>query len=167
VSDENYIEAMKVVVAQNKSMIAVSGAPLALLLIQSRHLLSLEGFWIPLLVTFATVTLFIATCFSWYIANFFQSTLASEILLKNGEVSIKGRKYMEFIHQLSRQEQYLYTEEGMVDLSKKLAWPTAILLGVGYLSLLILVLSFIWMEPPRPQLNNNQSFTTSHADDGN
>ena len=142
--DSNYIEAMKIVVGQTKASIAVSAAPLALLLAQSRHILALEGVWYSLLMTSATVSLFVATVFSWLMAYYAEATLASETFQQDGKEPRKGQLYKKFIWELSNSTAYPYTEAHFIKVCRHFVWPTVYAIVTGYVSLFVLMLSFIW-----------------------
>lgn len=118
-SDENYIEALKVVVEQTKATVAIAGVPLAILLSQMRVLIENQNFAISVLLTSASLSLFGSTVLAWYSSQFAQSVLAVEIYKKDGKIPSKGRKYLDFIHSLTRREEFLYTEEGFIALSEK------------------------------------------------
>jgi len=147
--DENYLAALKIIVDQSKSSIAISGAPLALLLTQSRYLLSLEGWFVSSAMTIAIVSLFFAMSGSWLLASHAQATLASETLFKDGGTPKKGRLYYDFIQRLTHQSQHKYTELGFVELSQKLVWPVAVAILIGYISIITLMLYFVWSTPVR------------------
>lgn len=146
-SDENFIDALEEVVSQSKSSIAIGGAPLALLLAQLKHLVSVDGFWVSLLLTIAIVSLGIATFGAWYIANIAQSTLAVEKWRKNAEPPQKGREYFDFLKQLNPHAEVLYSEAGFVEVSRIWAKPTVFFLFLGYIALIVLLLTFVWSTP--------------------
>lgn len=146
-SDENYIDAMEELVSQSKASIAIGGAPLALLLAQLRHLTAIEGLWSSCLLTIASLSLGVATFGAWFIGVSAQNVLAVEKWRKGGVTPQKGKQYFEFLKELNPNAEAMYSEEGFIAISRKWAKPTVACLLVGYLSLILLLLTFIWSSP--------------------
>ncbi|WVX49817.1 hypothetical protein ROLI_029120 [Roseobacter fucihabitans] len=142
--ESNYVEALKEVSSQSKSSIGVCALPLGILLAQLRFLAQVESVWLSLWTSIAAIALFCGVLIAWYMSVFIQCTLAMEIYRKNGNTTVKGQHYLAFLKRLTKQDELPFTEQGMVAISEPLVLPFWTFTIVGYVSLLVLLLSIVW-----------------------
>jgi hypothetical protein len=142
--EEQYLDALREVVRQGTTGVAVFAIPLGLLLTQLRLLLAIDHFFIKLLSTVSLLAFATGVVIAFITRTLSEQLLAKEMLIANGNNSGKGFEYLRFMEKLWSKSGQDISEQGLISNAKKVQKPIIICLVIGYGTSVLLILFAIW-----------------------
>ena len=139
--------ALKEVVAQNRTAIAVFAAPLALVFSQLGKITALDSTLVTLLVSVSVVALFVGVALSIGFLQVVEVLLIRLALEQEGipeDQSEPGSKYHKYLVGEYSGGHISFTEESLIERARTLTTPYYLCAILGYLPLFVVIFVILW-----------------------
>ena len=141
--EDGYASAIAVVVENHRTYALLCGAPLVALLTQLQWLQAIDSLLIKLMLTVSVVCLFASGALVVYLIDLGSTYLAKVRLLS--DESPRHSPFLEYAERMHRKAGVELDEASIMRVTVKLERPLVIMIVVGWLLLLLSLLSLLWL----------------------